>query len=116
MTAGGVTFERKITLGNIISVIGTLIAVFGIWWNFSGEFATAKSNIVDLQQQVAPIPAMDTRLTVVEVNQKNGADRGVQTQAALRDLQQQVQLVLQQQAAGNAKLEAISDAVKAKLP
>lgn len=104
---GGITFERKITLGNIASIVGTLMAIAGIWWNFSGEFATAKSNIDVLHSQVAiqaaVLPNVQDRLTIVEINQKNGADRGQQfqsdTKAALGKIQDQQLAILQQLAA-----------------
>lgn len=105
--AGGITFERKITLGNIASIVGTVMAIFAIWWNFSGEFATAKSNIGALQTQVSTqasvLPSVEDRLTIVEINQKNGADRGQQfqsdTKAALGKIQDQQLAILQQLAA-----------------
>lgn len=102
---GGLTFDKRITLGNIIAACVMLAGFAGMWWNFSSEFATARSNITDLQDQVTPLPAIESRLTVVEVNQKNGADRGVQTQATLRDIQAQISLLLQQTAAINATLK-----------
>jgi len=71
--------------------------------------ASAQSDIKDIKGWEVDtnntVGSVENRLTTVEVNQKNGQDRSVQTQATLKDMQSQISLILQQTAAINATLK-----------
>lgn len=111
-------FERKITLGNVITlgVQVVLLVAFFAGLNFrvdaaqngvtdlkNNDIAALKTNVASIADSIEPI---DHRLTTVEDKQQAAADRGLVTQSTLKDIQATLSVVLQQTAAINARLGA----------
>lgn len=108
----GFTFDRRVTTGNLISIAVYVVAMIVAGVMLNARVASAEGAIGNLQlwesATNATVASSDTRLTTLEVKGQAAADRGAQTQATLKDIQQTMTVLLQQTAAINAKLESRS--------
>lgn len=108
-----------------------LMAVSTLIWNDHEAIGTTSGQVAGLSQQItaaknditnlqawesstnSTVSSTDIRLSAVEINQKNGADRGAlfqsDTKAILAKLQDQNLAILQQLAAINATLKGKGD-------
>lgn len=60
------TFEYKITFGNIVQIGVIAFSLIAGWFTLVGTSSANAEAIASLQQAVAPFDSFNTRLTVVE--------------------------------------------------
>lgn len=103
------SFEPKITAGNILTIVAMILAGFGAWYALKQDVLAATKDIAVLQSQIQPVEDITTRLAVVERNQVTGkeAREAFQNDAkqTLELLRQQNLQIMQQLAAITARLD-----------
>ncbi len=69
-----ITWDPKITLGNVLTVIAMLTALLGGYINLKLDVAASSEAIADVQAQVDPVDSLITRMALVERNQVAGRE------------------------------------------
>lgn len=97
------TFENKITMGNAIQVGLLLLALVGAYFGIIGRADSQAKDISELQRTVAPIPQIQTDLSVLK---STITAKGQQRDAQIGSLERRVD---QNQLSVEAKLDKIVD-------
>ncbi len=107
------TFDPKITWGNILTAVGLIIAGFAAWYSLSANVAASAKDIDLINARLTPVvesvDGLETRMAVVDRNQVAGkeAREAFQDEAkqTLELLRQQNISILQQLSAITARLD-----------
>jgi len=105
----GFQFERKISMGTVISAVVQIVILVAFISALNFRVGATETAISTVQSWEADtnktVAAVETRLTTAEVKQQAAADQGAQTASTLKDMQATLSLLLQQTAAINATLK-----------
>lgn len=91
------TFDPKVTWGNILTAVGLIIAGFAAWYSLSANVAASAKDIDTINARLTPViqsvDGLETRMAVVDRNQVAGKEAREQFQdesrAALEQLRVQ---------------------------
>lgn len=70
-----VTFESKITFGNVIQIGMLLVSLIAGWFVLVGNVNANSTDIAVLQKSVEPLGSLNVRLTVIESRAKTTDDQ-----------------------------------------
>jgi hypothetical protein len=107
------TFDPKVTWGNILTAVGLVIAGFAAWYTLSANVAASAKDIDMINARLIPViqsvDGLETRMAVVDRNQVAGKEAREQFQdearISLEQLRQQNVIILQTLAGITARLE-----------
>lgn len=97
------TFDPKITWGNILTAVGLVIAGFAAWYSLSSSVSASAKDIDMINSRLTPViqsvDGLETRMAVVDRNQVAGKEAREnfqdETRAALEQLRLQNLTILQ---------------------